>query len=86
MSEIVALQKKFDLPTSLAKLLLLLAKNENVTNGDIESTGKITKEAKGAVWRLRRSVAVHGITVRSRRDVGYWLEDEDRAKVMDAIK
>lgn len=88
MSEITALQRKLDLPKSLANILLLLAKSPEVTREAIEDEHGVTKDAKVAVHRLRQKLAAagHDILVLSRREVGYWLEDDDKAKVLELAK
>lgn len=79
MSEISAIQKHYDVSRTLAQMLLMLARKTTVTSSDLEAS---VKSGKVAIHRLRNSVGGHGISIKSRRDVGYWLSEEDQAKVL----
>lgn len=85
MDELKALQIRYDLSPSLAKILLLLAKNQIVTPAMIEHDHAITKDAKVAVHRLRRRLNNEPFEIKSRRDVGYWLEDSVRKDFKDFL-
>jgi hypothetical protein len=85
MTKLTAIQIRYDLSTSLAKILLLLVTNKVVTPQMIQGTHKLTKDAKVAMHRLRRRLEPAGIEVKSMRDVGYWLEYECRKQIHDAI-
>jgi Rad3-related DNA helicase len=82
----MALQMRYDLPLTLAKLLDLLARTQVVTVQMIEDERRITKDAKVAIHRLRRRMEASGIEIKSRRDFGYWLEKEHREQVFEAMK
>lgn len=86
MTELMALQMKYDLPPSLAKILLMLAQNQVVTARMIEIDTRLTKDAKVAMHRLRRRLEGSPVEIRSRRDVGYWLESDSRAVVLESAK
>lgn len=85
MKEMQALQMRFDLPPSLARIVMLLVENEVVTPRMIEVDHKITKDAKVAMHRLRRRLDTVA-EIKSRRDVGYWLEPEARFVLRDGMK
>lgn len=85
MTELMALQLHYDLPPSLAKILLLLVANQVVTARMIELDHKLTKDAKVAIHRLRRRLEASPVEVKSRRDVGYWIEPESREIVRKAM-
>lgn len=86
MTELMALQMKYDLPPSLAKILLMLAQNHVVTARMIEIDMRLTKDAKVAMHRLRRRLEGSPVEIKSRRDVGYWLENDSRAVVLESAK
>lgn len=82
----MALQMRYDLPSSLARILVLLAENKVVTTHMIEHEHKITKDAKVAIHRLRRRMeGTPGIEIKSRRDVGYWMDAEVRETIRQAM-
>lgn len=82
----MALQIHYDLSPSLAKILLLLVKNKVVTARMIEVEHRLTKDAKVALHRLRRRLEGVDIEIKSRRDVGYWLDDEARRNIHIVMK
>lgn len=86
MTSLMALQMRYDLSPSLAKILLLLVKNKVVTPSMIEVEHRITKDAKVAIHRLRRRLEGMQIEIKSRRDVGYWVDDEVRISIHEAAK
>lgn len=86
MTELMALQMRFDLPLTLAKILALLMRNQVVTVPMIEQEHRITKDAKVAIHRLRRRLGNTEVEIKSRRDFGYWLEKADRERVVDMIR
>lgn len=86
MNYLMAAQMRYDLPPSLAKILLLLVQNKVVTAGMIETEHRLTKDAKVALHRLRRRLEEADIEIKSRRDVGYWLEDNVRQSVSAALR
>lgn len=83
MTNLTRLQIRFDLPPSLAKILVLLTENEVVTSRMIELDHKLTKDAKVAIHRLRRRLD-SAVEIQSRRDVGYWLDADAKKKVIAA--
>lgn len=81
MINLTRLQIRFDLPPSLAKILVLLTQNEVVTSRMIELDHKLTKDAKVAIHRLRRRLD-STVEIQSKRDVGYWLDPEAKKTVI----
>lgn len=86
MTDLMALQIRYDLSPSLAKILLLLAQNKVVTPRMIEVDHRLTKDAKVAMHRLRRRLEGVGVEIKSRRDVGYWVDDTIRVTIHEAMK
>lgn len=82
----MALQMRYDLPLSLAKILILLVENQVVTTRMIEADHAITKDAKVAIHRLRRRLVTTPIEIKHRRDVGYWLEQDARELAHTAMQ
>jgi DNA-binding response OmpR family regulator len=85
VDELNTLQMRYDLTMLTARILILLAKNQSVTSDMIELDHKLTKDTPVAIHRLRRRLAAQNITVNYRRGVGYWLDTEDRKKVLAAM-
>lgn len=81
MTDLLDFQMRFDLPINLAKILVLLADNTVVTAEMVEEQG-LTKDAKVAMFRLRRRLEEKNIFIFSRRDIGYWLSKSGK----DALK
>ncbi len=86
MDELATLQMRYDLTSLLARILRLLAENTAVTTNMIEVEHALTKDAPIAIHRLRRRLTSSGITVNFRRGVVYWIEPEDRQRVMTAMQ
>lgn len=88
MDRLSALQIHFDLSPAMAKILILLLDHPVVTPRMIEGQHSITKDAKVAMHRLRRRLECMDpvIEVKSRRDVGYWLDPDDRDQVEAGIR
>jgi len=68
----------FQLPPMLSNLMRLLLAVPTVTNVMVR---KITGQPKAAISRLRRHMKKHKIHIYSRRYVGYWIEDKDKARI-----
>lgn len=86
MSNVKALQKKFGLSATHAKILLLLVEKPEVTSGDIELDYGLTSCARVAICRMRQRLSDAGVNIKSQRDVGYWLEPDDRSKLVDLMQ
>ncbi len=71
------LQSVFQLPTMLGNLMGLLMEKPTVT---MRMAQQITPKPKAAVFRLRKFLPP-GIDIHSRRYVGYWIEDKDKARI-----
>jgi len=82
VNEVMRLQIHYDLSPAQAKILALLTANQVVTSRMIEIDNRITKDAKVAVHRLRSRLIASEIEIKSRRDVGYWIEAQSREKVL----
>jgi len=86
VTDLMALQIRYDLSPSLAKILLLLVQNKVVTARMIEVDHRLTRDAKVALHRLRRRLEGLDIEIKSRRDVGYWLGDDTRQAIHAVIE
>jgi hypothetical protein len=73
------ISKQFDLSLQLSYFLALLINNECLTP-KIILYHMGTVDARVLVHRLRRSLENAGVpvTIRSRRSLGYWLDDDTR--------
>ena len=71
----------FRLTPVLNNLMGLLLTLPTVTPEMIRQRLEIAADAKVAIHRLRKHIEPWGIKIRSRRNLGYWLEDEDKAKI-----
>jgi len=78
LADLLTFQMRYDLPITLAKVLVLLADNIVVTAAMIEDEHGLTKNAKVVMHRLRRCLDGTGIEIKSRRDIGYWLTSEGK--------
>ena len=75
----------FRLTPVLNNLLGLLLSLPNVTSEMIRQRLEIATDAKVAIHRLRRHLEPWKIVIKSRRSLGYWLEDEDKEKIREAV-
>lgn len=71
----------FRLTPVLNNLLGLLLSLPNVTPEMIRQRLEIAPDAKVAIHRLRKHLEPWDVTIHSRRNVGYWLEPETKAKI-----
>jgi hypothetical protein len=71
----------FRLTPVLNNLMGLLLTLPTVTPETIRQRLEIAADPKVAIHRLRKHIEPWGIKIRSRRNLGYWLEDEDKAKI-----
>lgn len=76
----------FRLPPAMNKLLGLLIALPNVTSEMVHQRLEIATDAKVAVHRLRGLMKPHGIQIHSRRNLGYWIENADKARIRDMLK
>lgn len=68
------------LPQS-GRLLACLLNTPNVTSEMISVRLGIASDARVAVHRLRQELKPYGLTIESRRGLGYWLSPEAKEKV-----
>ena len=76
----------FRLTPALASLLGLLMEKPTVTKSDIEADGRVPANVRVSVCRLRKEMEQIGVEVKSRRYIGYWIEDVDKQKVRDRLE
>ena len=86
MTDLMAIQLKYDLPTLLAKILLLMIEHRLVTATMIEAEYDLTRNGKVAIARLRKRLEGHSIDINSRRELGYWISPEKREELAAALK
>jgi len=79
------LRMAYDLSPILADILGLLYYHPRVTTEMLNAANIAKSDARHPVLRLRRRMHKHGITIRSHRTLGYWLEDYDKAKITERI-
>lgn len=75
----------FRLTPVLNNLMGLLLSVPAVTPEMIRQRLEIAPDAKVAVHRLRKQLEPFEIKIHSRRNVGYWLEDEDKARIRGMV-
>lgn len=85
MVELEDLQVKLMLSRSMAKIVKLLFDDGRISTNAIENEHKIVLDAKVMMHKIRRRLAPHGITIHSRRDVGYWMDDASKAALLKAL-
>jgi biotin operon repressor len=72
------------LPPSLAALLQLLVSERVVTPEMIRQRLDLKHDYKVAIHRLRDLIKDAGLEIHSRRNVGYWIEDQDKSRRVNA--
>lgn len=70
------LARHYGLPLQVSSFFALLILSEGITDQSVTCLGQV--EAKILAHKLRRALEGKNIEVRSRRAVGYWLDDETR--------
>ena len=75
----------FKLTPVLNNLMGLLLSLPNVTPEIIRQRLEIAPDAKVAIHRLRKHLSPFGIEIKSRRNLGYWLEDETKLRVRQML-
>jgi len=86
MRQHYTLQIIYQLPTALARLLLLLIEKPIVTAVEIEHEHQIATQASVAIHRLRRRIAPYKIEVKSQKSLGYFIDHETKIAVIDQMK
>jgi hypothetical protein len=76
---------KLDLSPALRKIMGLMMQLPHVTPVMIEERLGIATTAKVAIHRLRHKLKPHGIEIKSRHCVGYWLEPDMKDKIKAII-
>ncbi|WP_454627688.1 hypothetical protein [Bradyrhizobium cenepequi] len=71
----------FRLTPVLNNLMGLLLALPNVTPEMIRQRLEIAPDAKVAIHRLRKQIEPWGIKIKSRRNLGYWLEDDTKVTI-----
>jgi biotin operon repressor len=71
----------FRLTPVLNNLMGLLLALPNVTPEMIRQRLEIAPDAKVAIHRLRKHIEPWGIEIKSKRNVGYWIESADKLKI-----
>lgn len=67
---------QYDLPLQVASFFALLILSETVTPESISTLGDVN--IYGMVYRLRCALKETDIEIKSRRTIGYWLDDDVR--------
>jgi hypothetical protein len=74
----------FKLPPSLSVFLAILVSVPTMTPAMVKK--HVGGDGKATVYRLRRNLKGWGIKINSRRHVGYWIDDKDRARIKAYIE
>lgn len=72
---------RLNLSPALRKIMGLMIQLPHVTPEMIEDRLGIATTAKVAIHRLRHKLKPHGIEIKSRHCVGYWLEPEMKERI-----
>jgi DNA-binding response OmpR family regulator len=78
----------FKLTPAMSDLLGLLLTLPKVTSDMISQRLEIATDSKVAIYRLRKHMQEFDVKIHSVRNVGYWLDAEDKKKLrerMDAV-
>lgn len=76
----------FSLPPMLEKVFRLLMAQSRVTGEQISARLPQGAEAKCAVFRLRKSLKPFGVTVQSKRHIGYWIDPADKKRLLQSAR
>lgn len=85
MIEVADIQIKYNLSRSMAKALHLLMDRQHVKPSELKEELETVLDAKMVIHKLRKKMKVFGISIQSRRDVGYWLDDSVKAALLKAF-
>lgn len=75
----------FRLTPALSNLLGLLMSLPYVDAETVEKQVGLFTNLKVAICRLRKELEPHGITIKSRRFSGYWLEESDKQRIRSLL-
>jgi biotin operon repressor len=79
------LQAVFGLSEARTRILSLLISSQFVDSHLVEKTLGIVTNMRVAVCMMRKDLEPWGITIRSRRSTGYWIDGVDKARINAAI-
>lgn len=76
----------FSLPPMLEKAFKLLLTNQRVTTQMIAENLGADIDAKMTMFRLRKYLTSHGVEVKSKRHLGYWIDPAAKSQLVDALE
>lgn len=79
------LETVFGLSSARTRILSLLMSSEFVDSHLVEKTLGIVTNMRVAICMMRKDLEPWGITIRSRRITGYWIDGVDKARINAAI-
>lgn len=85
MEELADIQIKYKLSRTMAKALRLLIERQRVLPAELKQELETVLDAKMIIHKLRKKLKVFGISIQSRRDVGYWLDDAAREALLKEL-
>lgn len=85
MVDVTDMQVKFRLSRSMAKVVKMMFDDGRITASAIENDHRIVTDAKVLIHKIRRRLEAYGITVHSRPNVGYWMDDASKAALLKAL-
>lgn len=71
----------FKLSDARTRILALLLSSETVDREIVEQTLGIVTDMKVAIHSLRRELMAWNITIHSKRNIGYWIDGVDKARI-----
>lgn len=83
MVDTTTMRLRLGLSPITAQIVELLLVYEVVTT---EMLAKLSENPRLAIKRLRANLQPFGVTIQSRRTLGYWLTDEDKDKLGDILR
>jgi hypothetical protein len=83
MVDEITLRMKLGLSPTSGQLLSQLLSQQVVVTGDDDSNGVVENAHRVAMHRLRLGLEPHGVSIQSRKKLGYWLTSEDKAKIVE---
>lgn len=75
----------FNISPSQAAALSLLCSGQHRSTEEIKEFTGMKSNPKAIIWHMKPKLEEHGIELRSRRGIGYWMERECREKVQDLL-
>jgi NADPH-dependent ferric siderophore reductase len=78
MVEVLQLRLAYRLPPKYAEVTKLLHDQQVVTTKEILA---VAKGSKVVIHHIRRALKGYGIDIRSRRTLGYWMDDDSKARL-----